>query len=159
MYYSIDNYINADSVSRSQTIQPGTEPTCWRSRASGEPIMSNNTQEIDQEPLQAVLEVPDHDSLQALMSVLNENELAVTTKTITQSQLSDQTTAEIDLDVLTDKQRETLELALRMGYYERPRDANLTDLSDELGISKSAVSQRLRTAEIKLIKTALGRYT
>lgn len=121
--------------------------------------MTNDTAEIDQGPLQAVLEVPDHDSLRALMSTLNESELSVTTKTITQSQLSEQTTAEIDLDVLTDKQRETLELALQMGYYERPRNANLTDLSEELDISKSAVSQRLRTAEIKLIKTALGRYT
>lgn len=108
-------------------------------------------------PVKAVLEVPDRESLQHLMSVINENDLPVTTKTISRVG-SNRTTAEIDLDELTDKQRMTLELALEEGYYDRPRQTNLEDLSNELEISKSAVSQRLRTAEIKLVKAALGQY-
>lgn len=64
----------------------------------------------------------------------------------------------LELDILTDKQREALTLALEEGYYERPRKSDLGDLADGLAISKSAVSQRLRTAETKLIKSAFQRY-
>jgi predicted DNA binding protein len=45
---------------------------------------------------------------------------------------------------LTDPQREALESAVEMGYFEVPRRATLTDLAAELGVSDSAVSQRLR---------------
>lgn len=121
--------------------------------------MSQNHPDADQTPLQVVLEVADHSSFQQLMDAINGADLPVRTKAITRADLSNQTTAEIELDVLTDKQRETLALALREGYYERPRETDLSNLADRLDISKSAVSQRLRTAEIKLIKAALGQYT
>lgn len=47
---------------------------------------------------------------------------------------------------LTDEQRQTLQLALEEGYFEVPRRINLTELAAQLGISDSAVSQRLRRA-------------
>lgn len=47
---------------------------------------------------------------------------------------------------LTELQRMTLSLALRRGYFEVPRSATLSDLADELGVSKQAVSERLRRA-------------
>lgn len=47
---------------------------------------------------------------------------------------------------LTDEQRETLQLALEEGYFDVPRGINLTELAAKLGISDSAVSQRLRRA-------------
>lgn len=45
---------------------------------------------------------------------------------------------------ITDVQRETLLRALEMGYFAVPRRTNLTELADELDISDTAVSQRLR---------------
>ncbi|SFR35388.1 helix-turn-helix domain-containing protein [Halogeometricum limi] len=47
---------------------------------------------------------------------------------------------------LTAIQRETLSVALSAGYFEVPRSATLSDLADELGVSKQAVSERLRRA-------------
>lgn len=47
---------------------------------------------------------------------------------------------------LTDGQRKTLRLALEEGYFDVPRGINLTELAAKLGISDSAVSQRLRRA-------------
>lgn len=108
-----------------------------------------------QTPLQVVLEVADHDGLEELMDAVNAADLSVQTRTITQAGLTEGTTAEIDLGVLTEKQRETLALAIDKGYYERPREADLTDLAGALDLSKSAVSQRLRTAERKLITATL----
>ena len=113
---------------------------------------------VENGPLQIVLEVDDHESLELLMGTLTGIDIDTRTKSITLASLSQQTTATVELDVLTEKQRETLELAIQRGYYEQPREADLTDLAAEFNISKSAVSQRLRTAERKLIKAAFAQY-
>lgn len=56
-------------------------------------------------------------------------------------------TSEVDLSQLTDKQRETLELAVDRGYYESPPRVSLAELAAEFGVSTSALSQRLGHAE------------
>lgn len=67
----------------------------------------------------------------------------------------DSATAEIDVNSITDKQQTALELALEAGYYETPRQTDLAELAEELDISESAVSQRLNSAETKLVKAFL----
>ena len=57
----------------------------------------------------------------------------------------------VDLSSLTDKQQEAAELAIQMGYYNRPREASLEEIADELAISQQALSQRLGAVEEKLI--------
>ena len=52
---------------------------------------------------------------------------------------------------LTEKQREAVQTAVDMGYYDRPRNASLGDLADRLGVTRSALSQRLNAVESKLI--------
>lgn len=56
----------------------------------------------------------------------------------------------VDLSVLTEKQREAVQLAADRGYYDQPRETDLTELAEELEITQSALSQRLRSAETKL---------
>ena len=121
-------------------------------------MASNNTR-ANNLPVQVVLETEDSDAFRELMGVVGNANLTVDTKDVRTAQLSPESSARVDLGVLTDKQRRTLELALREGYYERPRESNLTDLAEQLDLSKSAVSQRLRTAERKLIKATLGQYS
>lgn len=112
----------------------------------------------DTSPLRVSLTVADRDTLLDMMAALNDREVPVRTEDIARLSLDDTETATIDLQTLTDKQRETLRIALRTGYYEQPRKADLADLADEIGVSKSAVSQRLRSAEAKIIKNALEDY-
>lgn len=57
----------------------------------------------------------------------------------------------IDASSVTAKQREAIEAAIESGYYETPREADLSDLADQLGVSRSAVSQRLTAAETTLV--------
>jgi len=45
---------------------------------------------------------------------------------------------------LTPAQRETLELAVQRGYFSIPRDATLSELADDLGVSDQATSERIR---------------
>jgi len=61
--------------------------------------------------------------------------------------------AEREVTQITDKQQAAIETALEKGYYESPRQASLTDLAEELDVTDSAVSQRLRAAETKLVKS------
>lgn len=56
---------------------------------------------------------------------------------------------------LTPRQRQVLELAFQMGYYETPARVSLDRLARFLGISKAAVSKHLRTAQRKILRTAL----
>jgi AraC-like DNA-binding protein len=54
---------------------------------------------------------------------------------------------------VTEKQREAVRAAVEMGYYDEPRKASLADLASRLGISRSALSQRLNAVESKLVET------
>jgi predicted DNA binding protein len=54
---------------------------------------------------------------------------------------------------LTDKQREIVHVAVSKGYYANPREASLSDLAEEVGVTRSALSQRLNAVEAKLIET------
>ena len=54
-------------------------------------------------------------------------------------------------NLLTTRQREVFELALRRGYWKSPREATLTQLSTELGIAKSTLSVLLHSIECKII--------
>lgn len=55
---------------------------------------------------------------------------------------------------LSDKQRQTLELAHERGYFEVPRRATLRDLADELGVSDQSVSERLRRGIDRILTEA-----
>ncbi len=62
----------------------------------------------------------------------------------------------LNLEDLTEKQRTAAVRAMAAGYYERPRETSLEELAEDLGISKSALSQRLSAVESKLAKAAFG---
>jgi len=56
-------------------------------------------------------------------------------------------------DDLTDKQRTVLRHAFHEGYFERPRDANASEISERLGISRQTFAQHLRAAQRKVLDT------
>jgi len=57
---------------------------------------------------------------------------------------------------VTDPQREVLLLALNRGYFTVPRDASLSDLANDLGISSQAASERLRRGTRTLVENTLA---
>ena len=60
-----------------------------------------------------------------------------------------------DLDFLTEKQREVLELAVSRGYYEDGGEVTLKQLADELGIARSTTGEHLKRAESEVLKRAI----
>jgi predicted DNA binding protein len=53
---------------------------------------------------------------------------------------------------IPERQRQLLNLALEMGYYELPRGTTLQELANEAGIAKPTASQHLRKAERHLME-------
>ncbi|QSG10364.1 helix-turn-helix domain-containing protein [Halapricum desulfuricans] len=58
----------------------------------------------------------------------------------------------VDVSALTRKQREAVYHAQEMGYYDPDADVSLAELADRIGISTSALSQRLRRAEGNVLR-------
>jgi len=56
---------------------------------------------------------------------------------------------------LTDSQREALLVALETGYFEEPRNATLSEVAVELGISQPAASGLLRRGTRRLVVSSL----
>lgn len=58
---------------------------------------------------------------------------------------------------LTERQREVLQIAYEMGYFERPKQANATEIAAELGIAQSTFTEHLVTAQRKIFDDVLER--
>ena len=63
----------------------------------------------------------------------------------------------VDRGRLTARQLEVLETALDLGYFERPRGANATEVAAALDIDPSTFSEHLAAAERKLVGEVLER--
>lgn len=61
----------------------------------------------------------------------------------------------VDRSQLTERQRDVLETAHGMGYFEHPKQANAGDVADELGIAISTFSEHLAAAQRKLLDELL----
>ncbi|OYR42952.1 DNA-binding protein [Halorubrum sp. Ib24] len=57
---------------------------------------------------------------------------------------------------LTDEQRQTLLIAYENGYFVEPREMSLDELADELGLSSTAVSGRLRRGMRNLVAATIA---
>lgn len=61
----------------------------------------------------------------------------------------------VDRSRLTDRQREVLETAHTMGYFEHPKEANGGEVADALGITTATFSEHLAAAQSKLLDAVL----
>jgi predicted DNA binding protein len=57
---------------------------------------------------------------------------------------------------LSERQQETIETALALGYYDTPRAATHEDIADELGLAPNTVSEHLQKGEATLIRAGMA---
>jgi len=98
--------------------------------------------------------LPDSTMVSELVGDLNEIGSTVRLVSMTHTSSGEQLSEEIyevDISVLTPKQREALQLAIDEGYYATDKEASMESLADQLGISTSAFSQRLARAEQNVV--------
>jgi predicted DNA binding protein len=58
--------------------------------------------------------------------------------------------------VLTDRQREILDVATDLGYYDVPRQATHEDIAEETGLAPSTVSEHMQKIEARAFGTLAG---
>lgn len=58
--------------------------------------------------------------------------------------------------ILSSRQREAVETALELGYYEIPREAGHEAVAEVMGCAPSTAAEHLRKAEAKLLHSVLG---
>ena len=63
-------------------------------------------------------------------------------------------TPEVTAASLTVRQREAVEAALALGYYDIPRQASYDDVAEAMGCAPSTAAEHLRKAEGKLVRAA-----
>ncbi len=94
----------------------------------------------------------DHDKLSQFHNYCTEHEITIhIERTYT---LNEEAERRRQFD-LSQEQREALVLALRRGYFATPSEASLSDLASELGISRQALSTRIRRGNEKVLQKTL----
>ena len=94
-----------------------------------------------------------YDELREVVADLRERYSSLDVKRLVRSPAEDVEVDDVVVDrgKLTDRQREVLETAYRMGYFERPRRANATEVAEQLDVQPSTVSEHLTAAQAKIL--------
>lgn len=67
-------------------------------------------------------------------------------------------TPEVTGAMLTAHQREAVEAALALGYYDIPRESSQEDIAAAIDCAPSTAAEHLRKAEGKLVQSAFDGY-
>lgn len=97
------------------------------------------------------------EQLQAIMDEFRERYPGVDVRSLLQPPLSGTPEERVFVNrgKLTDRQYEVLETAYEMGYFERPKRANATEVAEALGITQSTFTEHLGAAQRKLFEDVL----
>lgn len=101
--------------------------------------------------LEVTLLLPSPDPIVDIVAALEEVGASVTLECLVRSMPEHAESVVVDLDHLTDRQREVLEVAHSMGYFSYPRGANAGDVAAELGIAGSTFTEHLAAAQRRLL--------
>lgn len=147
--------------------ETGTEEVFHTLRAFSDPCPATifhdhdcipQVQEIEAGRFRVRTRLPDREAISLLLADLGKVAESVTVLRVSISGLgSTDDVRTVDLRPLTDKQREAIELAVEEGYYDQPKGITVSELATKLALSQSAMSQRLHTAERKLVEQLFDR--
>lgn len=99
---------------------------------------------------------PDVETLRDVVAALRESSGSVDVRRLLQSSTDEsRDLVLVERGQLTDRQREVLETAHEMGYFDHPRRANKGEVAAELGITTSTFSEHLAMAQKKLMGAIL----
>lgn len=108
--------------------------------------------------LDVVFHAPDMDRLRAVVSDVRAAFDQVEVRRLLRS-TEDRSESElvfVDAGSLTDRQREVLETAHEMGYFDHPKGANAGQVAEALGITTSTFTEHLSAAQSKLFAGILA---
>ncbi len=105
-----------------------------------------------------VFHAADMEQLQGVLTDLTDRWENVTVKRLLRSdgENDERDYVLLDRSELTDRQREVLEVALEMDFFEHGKGANAGEVAEALGVSTSTFSEHLRAAQRKLFYPIIG---
>lgn len=109
--------------------------------------------------LHVTLHAVDMDALRDIVSTLEENFGTVRIEYLVRGRKKTEEAELVPVDMrkLTERQREVLQTAHRMGYFDYPRGANAGEVAAELDIGTSTFTEHLNAAQSKLLEELLLR--
>jgi predicted DNA binding protein len=99
------------------------------------------------------LRFPTHQALSTFYRTCRDEDVGIT---VTEVHEDPEQTGERPSDLLTPAQHEALCRALELGYFSIPRENTLRDVADDLEVSDTAASQRIRRGLRNLLLHELG---
>lgn len=107
--------------------------------------------------LHLVFHAPDMDVLREVIVEMRDRYSGVEVQRLIRSneENADRNLVFVDRGRLTDRQREVLETAHEMGYFEHPKGANAGEVADALDITTSTFTEHLAAAQRKLLTSIL----
>lgn len=132
--------------------RPATQQcACQRIESEGCVVQTING---DEESLALSFLVEDTQTLRTVVEELEETAETVSLRRLVEgnNNLCENTPTVLDVDALTARQEETLEVAYEMGYFEKPRDATAGEVAEELDIATTTFTEHLAAAQRKLLK-------
>ncbi len=104
--------------------------------------------------LSVTLLLPSPEPLGDIVDALESTGATVSLECLVRSASADEMDAiVVDRGRLTDRQREVLETAYRMGYFSYPRESNAAAVADALGIVRSTFAEHLAVAQRRLFES------
>ncbi|TYL37791.1 bacterio-opsin activator [Natronococcus pandeyae] len=102
--------------------------------------------------------VSEIDEIRTILTELRSRYNDMSVERIIRSELSksESTLVHVDRDILTNRQVEVLQMALEMGYFERPRGATAGEVAEALDINRATFAEHLASAQRKLLPTIVG---
>lgn len=103
--------------------------------------------------LTLVFHTTDYDQLREVVAELRERFPDMNIKRFVRGPAGDRSRDPVFVDRsrLTHRQLEVVETAYEMGYFDRPRQSNATEIAAELGISPATFRQHLTAGESKIL--------
>jgi len=132
------------------------ECACAAVEATGTPVESVRARDGS---LLMTVYLPDVDRLQEVVAAVRE-QTEVRVRRLAHG--NDDAAADpsdlvpVDRNILTDRQREVLETAHELGYFEHPRESNATEVAEALDVCPSTLIEHLTTAQGKLFDELLS---
>ena len=101
----------------------------------------------------------DHETLQEVLTHLADayNCLSVNRLLYTDCPSDSEQLRLVDIGILTDRQREVLQRAHQMGYFDYPPEASAAEVADSLDIAPTTFTEHLAAAQQKLLSDLLDR--
>ena len=163
--FTISADVSIDDTQANEIFNTDTESTYRFTRPAGEDCICDSIEQFDltasdirseNGELIVTFYAPNFETIKDVITMLRENHDTVSLRHLSQSgDAGKRELVIVDRSRLTDRQREVIQTAYEMGYFDHPKGANAGQVAESLGIATSTFSEHLSAAQSKILDGVL----